>query len=71
MKVRGRIGGTEGDDNPIGRPTVSMNLDPWGPPETKLPTKEHAWPGPRPQHIRRRGLLCLAWGGGWRRIHPL
>ena len=28
-RVRGRIEGTEGDGNPIGRPTVSTNLDPW------------------------------------------
>jgi hypothetical protein len=27
-RVRGRIEGTEGDDSPIGRPTVSTNLDP-------------------------------------------
>ena len=33
-RVRGRIEGTEGDGNPIGRPTVSTNLDPWELPET-------------------------------------
>jgi hypothetical protein len=27
-RVRGRIEGTEGHGNPIGRPTVSTNLDP-------------------------------------------
>jgi hypothetical protein len=27
-RVRGRIEGTEGDGNPIGRPTVSANTDP-------------------------------------------
>ena len=32
----------------IGRPTVSTNLDPWELPETKPPTKEHAWAGLRP-----------------------
>ena len=39
-QVRGRIEGTEGDDNPIGRPTVSANLNLWELPETKPPTKE-------------------------------
>jgi hypothetical protein len=28
------------DDNPIGRPAVSTNLEPWELPETKPPTKE-------------------------------
>jgi hypothetical protein len=28
-RVRGRIEGAEGDGNPIGRPRVSTNLDPW------------------------------------------
>lgn len=27
-KVRGRIEGTEGDGNPIGRPTMLTNVDP-------------------------------------------
>lgn len=46
-RVRGRIEGAEGDGNPIGRPTVSTNLDPWELPETEPPTKEHTWAGPR------------------------
>jgi hypothetical protein len=41
-RVKGRTGGTEGDGNPKGRPTVSTNLDPWGFPEVKTPDKEHA-----------------------------
>ena len=46
---RGRRGieGTEGDGNPIGRPTVSTNLDPWELPETEPPTKEHTQAGLR------------------------
>jgi hypothetical protein len=40
--ARGRTEETEGDCNPIGRPTVSTNLEHWELPETKLPTKEHA-----------------------------
>jgi hypothetical protein len=31
-RVRRRIEGAEGDGNPIGRPTVSTNLDPLGAP---------------------------------------
>ena len=42
-KFRGKNEGTEGDSNPIGRPTVSTNLDPWELPETEPPTKEHTW----------------------------
>jgi hypothetical protein len=36
-RVSGRTGVTEGDGNPIGRPTVS-NLEPWELPETKPST---------------------------------
>jgi hypothetical protein len=32
QRVRERIEGTEGDDHPIERPTVSTNLDPLGTP---------------------------------------
>jgi hypothetical protein len=46
-RVRGRIEGAEGDGNPIGRPTVSTNLDPRELSETKPPTKEHTFAGPR------------------------
>ncbi|XP_021035460.1 uncharacterized protein LOC110307580 [Mus caroli] len=46
-RVGGRIAGTEGDKNSIGRPIESANLDPWG--LQRLPsTKEHRWTGPRP-----------------------
>lgn len=31
-----------------GGPTESTNMDPWRLPETKPPTKEQAWVGPRP-----------------------
>ena len=40
-RVRGRIKRAEGEGNPIGRSTVSTNLENWEPLETKLPTKEH------------------------------
>ena len=46
----------EGDDNPRGRPTVSINLDPWHLPESEQPTKEHALAVMRPQ---RAALSCL------------
>ena len=55
--VRGRIEGAEGDGNPIGRTTVSTNLDPWELPETKPPTKEHTWAGPWPSHMKQRTAL--------------
>jgi hypothetical protein len=37
-KVRVRIEGTEGDGYPIGRTTVSTNLDPWEFSQIKSPT---------------------------------
>jgi hypothetical protein len=57
-RVRGRIEGTLGDDNPIRRSTVSTNLDPWELPETELPTKKHIQTGPRqPAHMHQRAAL--------------
>jgi hypothetical protein len=50
-RVRGRTEGTKGDGNPIGRPTVSTNLDPSEFTEIKPPTKEHTWAGPWPRRI--------------------
>ena len=47
MEVRGRIKGTEGDGNPIGRPTVLIILDPWELLETEPQTKEHTQADPR------------------------
>ena len=50
--IRGRTEGGEGDDNPIGRPTMSTNLDPWELLETEPPTKEHTQAGLRaPEHM--------------------
>jgi hypothetical protein len=40
-RVRGRIEETEGHGNPIGRPTVSTNLDLWELPEIKPPKIIH------------------------------
>jgi hypothetical protein len=40
-KARGRIEGTGRGGNPIKRPTVSTNSDPWELPKTKPPTKEY------------------------------
>ena len=42
------IESAEWNGNLIGRPTLSTNPDPWELPETKPPTKEHTWAGPRP-----------------------
>jgi hypothetical protein len=47
-RVGGRIEGSEGDRNSIGRSTLTINLDHWGFSETKPPTKEHIGSGPRP-----------------------
>jgi hypothetical protein len=46
-KDRVRTEGAEGNDNPIGRPIVSSNTDPWDFPETNPLTKEHTWAGLR------------------------
>ena len=43
---RGKNEGTEGDGNPIGRPTVSTNLDSWELPETKPHIIEHSLASP-------------------------
>ena len=65
-RVKGMIEGAEKDGNPIGRTTVSTNLDPWELPDTEPPTKEHIWIGlshsvqTYVQHICSRGLPCLA-----------
>ena len=37
-RVGGRIEGAEGDGNPIGRPAISIKLDPWELLETKPQT---------------------------------
>jgi hypothetical protein len=62
-RVRGRIEGAEGDENPKERPTVSIYLDPRELPETKPSTKEHEGLVRGPQNICRRGLPCLASDG--------
>jgi hypothetical protein len=57
-RVRGRTEGLYGDDNPIGRLTVSTNLDPWELPEPELPTKEHTWTVPRSvAYMQQRAAL--------------
>jgi hypothetical protein len=58
-RVRRRIEGPQGDDNPTGILTVSTNLDPWELPETEPPTNGHPGAGPRPPGRCNRGLLCL------------
>jgi hypothetical protein len=55
----GRTEGAEGNGGPMGRPTVSTNLDPWKLPENKPPTKEHARSGllPPAAHIAENFLV--------------
>jgi hypothetical protein len=43
-----KIEGAERDSTPIGKTTVSTNLNPRELPETKPPPKEHTWAGPPP-----------------------
>jgi len=63
-RVRGRIEGTEGDGNPIGRPTVSTNPDSWELPETNSPTI-HGQTGPRLLvHMWQRTALSALSGRG-------
>jgi hypothetical protein len=64
-RVRGRIEGAEGDGNPIGRPTVTTNLDPWEVPEINSPTKEHTQAGPSnsPPPAPRQGTTLFGLSG--------
>jgi hypothetical protein len=50
-----------GDRNPIGRPTVLTNLEPWELSETEPPTKEHAGIGPR-MHLILQKFDVPGWG---------
>jgi hypothetical protein len=61
-RVRVRTEGTDWVGKPIGRPTMSINLDLRELPGTKPPTEEHTQAGPRPPsiYVCSRGLLCLA-----------
>ena len=52
------------DGNPTGRPTESINLDPWELPETKSLTKEHTQAEMTTGHISRRGCKVLIHHGG-------
>ena len=64
-RVRQRTEGMEEDSNPIGRPTVSKNMDPWELPVTEPPTKEHTLAGPRPpKHMQQRAALSDLSGRG-------
>lgn len=53
------IEGTEGDCNPIGRVTLSTNLDPWELPETKPSTKEYTQAGLLP-YVAETALFDLS-----------
>lgn len=53
-----RTEGSEGDGNPVGRPTVSTNVDPWQLPEFQPPKSIHGLDC-GPWHVCSRGLLCL------------
>ena len=57
--VRGRIEGTEGDGNPVGRPTVPTNLDPWEISKSEPPIEDHTWTGLKPLHICSRDWFLI------------
>ena len=41
-RVSGRIEGIEADGSPIGRPTMTINLDPWELQKIEPPIRKHA-----------------------------
>jgi hypothetical protein len=52
-KIIGRIEGTAGDGNPIGRTTVSSYLDTWEAPRDKATNQREyiGWSTPPPQNM--------------------
>ena len=58
--IRKRLEETEEEGNPIGRPAVSTNLDPWDLSDTEPPTRQHTLADMRSQHMYSRGLPALA-----------
>jgi hypothetical protein len=56
-RVRERTERTERNSNPIGRPTVSPNLDLWELSETEPSTKEHTRADPPKACIKK----CFIW----------
>jgi hypothetical protein len=67
-RVRARTENTEGDGNPTGRPTVSTNRNLWAIPESKPPTKEHAWATSWPTCSTYVVEDCLVWPQ-WQTMH--
>jgi hypothetical protein len=65
---RVRINRAEADGNPVGRPTVSTNSDPWELPETKQSTKECMWAVPCPPSSTYVAEGCPVLPH-WERIH--
>lgn len=56
--TRERLEEVEEEDNPIGRPTVSTNLDFWELSDTDPPTRQHTLDGPRSlTHTQQRTSL--------------
>jgi hypothetical protein len=63
---RGQVKEAEGDGNPIERTTVSTNLNPSEPPETKPPTRQHTWAGLwPPAHTQQRTAFSGLSRRGW------
>lgn len=58
----GRIEAVEGEGDPIGRPTISTNLEPREHPETEPPTRQATWADLKPlTYILKDFLVCPQW----------
>ena len=56
-----RIEEAEGERDPIGRPSVSTNVDPRELPETEPPTRQHTKVAQGTQYIYEDCLVWLQW----------
>jgi hypothetical protein len=59
--IRERLKEAEVEGNPIGRPAVSTNPDPWDITYTEPSTKQHTWGGMRPPMHIQDYLVWTQW----------
>jgi hypothetical protein len=52
--VREKLEEAEEESDPIGRPAVSTNLDPWDLSDTELPTRQHTPADMRPPTLKQQ-----------------
>jgi hypothetical protein len=58
--IRDRLEEAKEEGNPIGRPAISTNMDPWDLSDTEPPNMKHTWTGLRPPwYINIKGLTGL------------